>query len=169
MTEWLKVLLSKSSVPVTVPRVRIPLSPPYDAYTVLMQDSIFTRIVKGEIPAHKVYEDGLVLAFLDIHPAQPGHTLVIPKRQVEFVWDLPDEDYAAVMAAAKKVALTLREVLGMRYVGERIVGIDVPHAHVQLIPFNTAQEFRAAQDMESEPDHAALAAMAERLHIRDGA
>ena len=166
MTERLKVLLSKSSVPVTVPRVRIPLSPPCDAYTVGMQDSIFTRIVKGEIPAHKLYEDDLVLAFLDIHPVQSGHTLVIPKRQVEFVWDLSDVDYAAVMTVAKKVALTLREVLGVHYVGERIVGVDVPHAHVQLIPFNTVQEFKAVQDMESEPDHAALAALADKLRLR---
>jgi histidine triad (HIT) family protein len=128
-----------------------------------MQDSIFTKIVKGEIPAYKLYEDDLVLAFLDIHPAQPGHTLIIPKRQVEFVWDLSDADYTAVMAVAKKLALTLREVLGVRYVGERIVGLDVPHAHVQLIPFNTIEEFRGAQDMESEPDHPALTAMAEEL------
>jgi len=130
-----------------------------------MQDSIFTKIVKGEIPAHKVYEDDLVLAFLDIHPAQPGHTLVIPKKQVEFVWDLPDADYTAVMAAAKKVALRLRDVLGTNYVGERVTGVDVPHAHVQLIPFNTVAELRAAQDMESEPDHTALAAMAGSLRM----
>jgi diadenosine tetraphosphate (Ap4A) HIT family hydrolase len=61
-----------------------------------MEESIFTKIVKGEIPSHKVYEDALTLAFLDIHPVQPGHTLVIPKKQVEFVWDLPEEDYQAV-------------------------------------------------------------------------
>jgi len=132
-----------------------------------MQDSIFTKIVKGEIPAHKLYEDDLVLAFLDIHPVQPGHTLVIPKRQVEFVWDLPDADYIAVMGTAKKLALVLREVLGVHYVGELVMGVDVPHAHVQLIPFNTVNEFRAPQDMESDPDHPALATMAERLRVRD--
>jgi histidine triad (HIT) family protein len=128
-----------------------------------MPDSIFTKIIKGEIPCHKVYEDDLTLAFLDIHPVQPGHVLVVPKKQIEFVWDLPDEDYAAVMAAVKKAALRLREVLSVRYVGERIVGVDVPHAHVQLIPFNTVAEFKAAQDMDAEPDHAALAEMAARL------
>ena len=128
-----------------------------------MEDSIFTKIIKGEIPCHKVYEDALTLAFLDIHPVQPGHTLVIPKKQVEFVWDLPDDDYAAVMLAAKKVAKRLREVLGTRYVGERIVGVDVPHAHVQLIPFNTVAEYVKPQDTASEPDHAALAELAKRL------
>jgi histidine triad (HIT) family protein len=128
-----------------------------------MQDSIFTKIINGDIPSYKVYEDEKVLAFLDIHPVQPGHTLVIPKKQIEFVWDLPDEDYRAVMDAAKKVALRLREVLGVRYVGERIVGVDVPHAHVQIIPFNTVDEYKKPQDMTAEPDFAALAAMAEKL------
>lgn len=128
-----------------------------------MQDSIFTKIVKGEIPCHKIYEDDLTLAFLDIHPVTPGHTLVIPKKQIEFVWDLPADDYGAVMATTQKIALRLREVLGVKYVGERIVGVDVPHAHVQLIPFNVVAEYTAPQDMESEPDHAALSAMAERL------
>ena len=128
-----------------------------------MEDSIFTKIIKGEIPCHKVYEDELTLAFLDIHPVTKGHTLVIPKKQIEFVWDLPEEDYAAVMATTQKVARRLRELLGTKYVGERIVGIDVPHAHVQLIPFNDVEEYKAPQGMESEPDHAALAALAEKL------
>lgn len=130
-----------------------------------MEESIFTKIVKGEIPAHKVYEDDKVLAFLDIHPAQPGHTLVIPKTQVEFVWDLADEEYQAVMMVSKKVALRLREVLQTRYVGEKIIGVDVPHAHVQLIPFDTVDQFKAPQDMATDPDHEALAAMAERLRF----
>lgn len=128
-----------------------------------MPDSIFTKIIKGEIPCHKVYEDDKTLAFLDIHPVQPGHTLVIPKKQIEFVWDLDDEDYQAVMAASKKVALRLREVLGTTYVGERIVGVDVPHAHVQLIPFNTVDEYRQPQDMDSQPDHPALTKLAQKL------
>ena len=130
-----------------------------------MEESIFTKIVKGEIPAHKIYENEKVLAFLDIYPAQPGHTLVIPKVQVEFVWDLADEEYNAVMAACKKVALRLREVLQTRYVGEKIIGIDVPHAHVQLIPFDTVDQFKAPQDMTAEPDHVALASMAEKLRF----
>lgn len=128
-----------------------------------MQDSIFTKIIKGEIPAHKIYEDDKTLAFLDIHPIGEGHTLVIPKQQVEFVWDLSDEDYRAVMATAKKVALRLRDVIGKSYVSARIVGIDVPHAHVQLIPFESSDELRHEADMNAEPDHAALADQAEKL------
>jgi histidine triad (HIT) family protein len=129
----------------------------------MAEPSIFTKIVRGEIPCHKVYEDDKTLAFLDIHPVQPGHTLVIPKEQIEFVWDLPDELYQAVMSTAKKVALRLREVSGKRYVSERITGIDVPHAHVQLIPFTNVSELRVQQDMSAEPDHTALAEMAKKL------
>jgi histidine triad (HIT) family protein len=128
-----------------------------------MADSIFTQIIRGEIPCHKVYEDDKTLAFLDIHPVQPGHTLVVPKVEVEFVWDLSDEDYFALMAATKKVARRLREILPQPYISERIVGIDVPHAHVQLIPFATAADLRKPQDMQFEPDHAGLAALAKRL------
>lgn len=128
-----------------------------------MEDSVFTKIIKGEIPCHKVYEDDLTLAFLDIHPLVEGHALIVPKKQIEFVWDLPDEDYQAIMKATKKVALKLREVLGTQYVSERIVGVDVPHAHVQLIPFNNASELSKQQDMDSEPDHETLATLAKKL------
>jgi histidine triad (HIT) family protein len=130
-----------------------------------MADSIFTRIIRGEIPSHKLYEDDKTLAFLDIHPITPGHALVIPKQQIEFVWDLPDDLYQAVMATTKKVALRLREASGKKYVSQRIVGVDVPHAHVQLIPFDDPSELRAQQDMDAEPDHAALAEMAEKLRF----
>lgn len=128
-----------------------------------MRESIFTKIINGDIPCHKVYEDENTLAFLDIHPVQPGHTLVIPKRQVEFVWDLSDEDYQAVMATARKVANRIREVLAPAFVGEQIVGIDVPHAHVHIIPFSTAHEFHHIPDMTAEPDHAALSEIATKL------
>lgn len=128
-----------------------------------MTDSIFTKIVKGEIPCHKIYEDDLTMAFLDIHPLQPGHALIIPKQQIEFVWDLPDELYQAVMATTKKVAKRLQEVMGTSYVSERIVGVDVPHAHVQLIPFNDVSQLRGQQDMSREPDHPVLAELAKKL------
>ncbi len=128
-----------------------------------MEDSIFTKIIKGEIPCHKIYEDDHTLAFLDIHPKQPGHTLVIPKKQVEFVWDLDDDDYQAVMATTKKVALRLRDVFGKPYIGELIFGNDVPHAHVHVFPFATTEEARFIPDPLAEPDHAALAKLAEQL------
>lgn len=128
-----------------------------------MQDSIFTRIINGEIPCHKIYEDEYTFAFLDIHPITPGHTLVIPKRQVEFLWDLDDVTYQQVMASAKKIATHLRNTLSVPYVGEQVIGVDVPHAHVHLVPFTTAAEFHHIPDMSAEPNHAALAATAEKL------
>lgn len=129
----------------------------------MQQDSVFSKIVRGEIACHKIYEDDLTLAFLDIHPVQPGHTLVISKQQVEFVWDLDDHTYQAVMATAKKVARRLKQVLNTPYIGEEVVGVDVPHAHVHLIPFSTTAEFRMIPDMAAEPDHAALADLANKL------
>lgn len=127
-----------------------------------MQDSIFTKIIKGEVPSHKVYEDELTLAFLNIFPSVKGHTLVIPKKQVVSLWDLPDEDYRAVMATTKKVANRLKEVLGTEFVGEKVIGLDVPHAHVHLVPFNTPEEYYA-QETKAEPDHETLAALAKQL------
>jgi len=130
-----------------------------------MQDSIFTKIIKGEIPSHKIYEDDHVFAFLDIHPLSPGHTLVVPKKQVEFVWDLDDETYRALMLAAKKLSLHLRQILAVPYVGEKIVGVDVPHAHIHLIPFSDVNDYHHRGDMNSEPDHEGLAKLAEKLKI----
>lgn len=130
-----------------------------------MQESIFTKIINGEIPCHKIYEDEWTFAFLDIHPANEGHTLVVPKRQVEFVWDLPKEDYAALMAVVQRIALHLREKTGCRYVGSAIVGTDVPHAHIHLVPFDeTSQYYNLGRD-SGEPDHAALALVAEKLRL----
>ena len=129
-----------------------------------MQDSLFTKIIKGEIPSHKVYEDDKTLAFLSIYPSVPGHTLVIPKTQVESLWDLNADDYLAVMQTAQKVALRLRDVLKVERVGEKVVGLDIPHAHIHLVPFNAAEEYYAKETTD-EPDHAALAAIAERLRF----
>jgi len=130
-----------------------------------MQNSLFTKIINGEVPSYKVYEDKQTFAFLDIHPMQPGHVLVVSKKQVEFVWDLPDDEYAALMATVKKVARHVREVLSVPYVGEKIIGVDVPHAHVHVVPFTTVAQYRNQPDMSAEPDHGALAAMAERLRF----
>lgn len=131
------------------------------------EDSVFTKIIKGEIPCHKIYEDDKTLAFLDIYPAVPGHTVVVPKTQVEFVWDLSDDDYHALMTATKKVARHLREKLGTRFVGTRVEGVEVPHAHVKVYPFNTIDEYNAKQDTAHEPNHAILAEMAKKLNLEN--
>lgn len=128
-----------------------------------MQESIFTKIINGGIPCHKVYEDDRTFAFLDIHPVNPGHTLVVPKQQVAFVWDLDTDTYQALMETSRLIALRLRAELQVPYVGEQVVGVDVPHAHIHLIPFATVAEFRHVPDMNAEPDHDALAALAQKL------
>jgi histidine triad (HIT) family protein len=130
-----------------------------------MHDSIFTKIIKGEIPAHIVYEDDMVLAFLDIHPLTPGHTLIVPKKQVEFLWDLDDDTYHVLTATAKRLALHLRHTLGVPYVGEKVIGIDVPHAHIHLIPFTDVAQYHAHSDMSRIADDAQLAALANKLRL----
>jgi histidine triad (HIT) family protein len=131
-----------------------------------MEDSIFTKIIRGEIPCHKVYEDARVLAFLDIHPKQPGHVLVVPKKQIEFVWDLPADDYTHLMAVAQKIGQHIRDVRRPKYVGLMVEGLGVPHAHVHVFPFNSSSEYYTQADMQAQPDHTALAQMAKTLEIR---
>ena len=128
-----------------------------------MQDTIFTKIINGELPSHKVYEDDATFAFLDIHPIVAGHTLVVPKKQVEFVWDLDDENYRLLMESVKKVAKRLREVMDVPYVGVQVIGVDVPHAHIQLVPFTRVEEYHSQADMSAEPNHEKLAEIASKL------
>ena len=130
------------------------------------QPSIFTKIINGEIPCHKVYEDELTLAFLDIHPIGEFHTLVIPKKQIEFVWDLEDSDYQAVMRTVQKVGRRIREVSDKQYVGQVVVGTDVPHAHIHVVPFDTASEIKRTIDGPGIPaDAESLAAAASKLYF----
>jgi histidine triad (HIT) family protein len=129
-----------------------------------MQDSIFAKIIRGEIPCHKIYEDEHSLAFLDVHPKHEGHTLVIPKNGAEFVWDLSEKDYVNLMKTARKVALHLQQSLPYPYIHLGIVGVDVPYAHVHLIPFSNHQDLAVLQPTD-EPDHTALATLAQKLAL----
>ena len=132
----------------------------------LMEPSIFTQIINGDIPSHKVYEDDHTFAFLDIHPAQPGHMLVVPKVQVDRLEELDDKAYAALMATVKMLMRHVVEVFGADYRAcLKLEGFDVAHAHVHIIPCRTAQDFWTKQRMEAEPDHEALARMAEKLRL----
>lgn len=99
-----------------------------------MSDCIFCKIIIGKIPAQKTYEDDAFIAFLDIHPKAPGHTLVIPKEHHEWVWDLPEGLYKKLFMVARALAQKLKEETAADYVQLSIVGKDVPHAHVHLIP-----------------------------------
>jgi histidine triad (HIT) family protein len=128
-----------------------------------MNDSIFARILRNEIPAYKIYEDDKTLAFLDIHPVQPGQVLVIPKQPAEYIWDLPDQDYAAVMNCAKLIADRLRQVFPSKLVGMQIEGLDVKYAHLKLFPFKNEEEYRFVPDMSTDPDNDSLEIMAHKL------
>ncbi len=134
-----------------------------------MEESLFTKIIKGEIPCHKVYENDKTIAFMDIHPIQPGQVLVVPKKQVGHFFDLPDEDYQALMMTVKKVAARLHQVFtDKRRVGLIIEGFDLPeHVHVKIFPASNGDEVRHNPDMEAEPDHLALSSMAESLAFQD--
>ena len=127
-----------------------------------METSIFTKIINGDIPCYKIYEDENTVAFLDIHPVQPGHTLVVPKVQIDHFEDLPDKDYQALWVAVKKVAEYLH-VLERARIGVSVVGSDVPHAHVHLIPFDSSSELRVELDLTAKPDHTALQKIAKRI------
>lgn len=102
--------------------------------------SIFTRIVQGEIPCHKVAETEQFLAFLDVRPQALGHTLCIPKQEIDYIFGLDDEMLAALMVFAKKVALAIEQVVPCKRVGIAVVGLEVPHAHVHLIPLNAVSD-----------------------------
>lgn len=102
--------------------------------------SIFTKIINREIPAFIVAEDGDNIAFLDINPLTVGHTLVVPKKEEDYIFDLPDEDYVSLNLFAKKVARALGKVIPDKRIGTAVVGIEVPHAHMHLIPFTTMKE-----------------------------
>lgn len=131
-----------------------------------MQPSIFTQIINGSIPSHKVYEDDKTFAFMDIYPIQKGQVVVVPKKQVGFVWDLEGEDYVALMLTVKKVGAKLREVFPDKdRVGVMIEGLEVAdHAHVKVFPFSAGGEYRA-MPTKDEPNHAELAEIAEKLRI----
>ena len=129
-----------------------------------MEDSIFTKIINGEIPSHKVYEDEHTFAFMDIHPIQPGHVLVVSKRQVENFYELPSEEAAALMHAMQLVAKRLKAVFPeKKRIAVIIEGLDVPHVHAKLFPINSGAELRHEPDVTQEPDHESLAAIASKL------
>jgi histidine triad (HIT) family protein len=102
--------------------------------------SIFTKIVEGEIPAYKVAEDENYLAFLDIFPLAKGHVLVIPKNEVDYLFDLDDELYAGLQLFAKRVAVGLKKAIPCKKVGVAVLGLEVPHAHIHLVPMQSEKD-----------------------------
>jgi histidine triad (HIT) family protein len=104
--------------------------------------SIFTKIVNGEIPSYKIAEDDNYLAFLDVNPNAKGHTLCIPKQEIDKIFGMDDELYLGLMKFSKKIAIALEKTVPCKRVGMAVVGLEVPHAHVHLIPLNEMDEMR---------------------------
>jgi len=108
--------------------------------------TIFSRIISGEIPCHKVAENADFLAFLDIQPLKKGHVLVIPKKEVDYIFDMEDELLGDMMVFAKTVAHKIKAVFPCRKVGVTVIGLEVPHAHIHLIPINGIADMNFAQE-----------------------
>jgi histidine triad (HIT) family protein len=100
-------------------------------------ETIFSKIAKGEIPSYKVAEDERYFAFLDIHPLAEGHTLVIPKEPIDYIFDIEDDLYQGLFRFAKKVALALEKTVPCKRIGIAVIGLEVPHAHIHLVPLNS--------------------------------
>nr|WP_321487270.1 HIT family protein [uncultured Draconibacterium sp.] len=113
--------------------------------------SIFTKIINGEIPSYKVAEDENYFAFLDISPTAKGHTLVIPKKEVDYLFDLDDETYAGLQMFAKKVAKGLEKAVPCKKVGVMVLGLEVPHAHIHLVPMQSEHDLLNFADKTKFP------------------
>ena len=111
--------------------------------------TIFSRIVKGEIPCYKIAEDERFFAFMDINPVAVGHTLVIPKREDDYIFNLEDDEIGAMMVFAKKVAKALEKAVPCKRIGVAVIGLEVPHAHIHLIPISQEGDM----DFKKEHEH----------------
>jgi len=108
--------------------------------------SIFSKIVSGEIPAHVVAETTEFLAFLDVNPLVPGHVLVIPKKEIDYIFDMDEESYFGLTLFAKIVATGLKEAFPCRKVGVAVIGLEVPHVHIHLIPMNNVSDMNFSRE-----------------------
>ena len=121
--------------------------------------SIFTKIIKREIPGYIVAEDEQHIAILDVNPNTKGHTLCIPKKEVNKIFDLPEDDYIALMSFSRKVAIALEKVVDCKRIGVSVIGLEVPHVHVHLIPLTSMEDARfIAKKSLSETEFKELAA-----------
>ena len=123
--------------------------------------SIFTKIINGEIPSYKIAEDENFFAFLDINPNAKGHTLCVPKKEVDKVFDLDEETYNGLMSFSRKVAIALEKAINCKRVGVAVIGLEVPHVHVHLIPLNDMKEMTFKHKVSLEEDE--FKTIAERI------
>jgi histidine triad (HIT) family protein len=124
--------------------------------------SVFTRIVNGEIPSHKVAETANCLAFLDVFPLAPGHVLVIPKQETDLIFDLETELYTELHLFARDVAKAIKKVIPCRRVGVAVIGLEVPHAHIHLVPLNQINDINFTRE-KLKPSQEELASVARKI------
>ncbi|MDE6573597.1 MAG: HIT family protein [Duncaniella sp.] len=127
--------------------------------------TIFSRIANGEIPSYKIAEDEKHYAFLDINPVAPGHVLVIPRREDDYIFNLPESDYADLMAFARRVAKAQEKAISCKRVGVAVIGLEVPHTHIHLIPINSEADMDFSKKIQLQPEEmtAIAAAIAEKF------
>ncbi len=125
--------------------------------------SIFTKIINGEIPCYKVAETDDFLAFLDVNPNTKGHTLCIPKKEVDKIFDLDEVTYNGLMSFSRKVAIAIEKTIECKRVGISVIGLEVPHVHVHLIPLQTMEDVRFTSKVSLTPEE--FQAIAEAIHI----
>ncbi|MCF0053968.1 HIT family protein [Dyadobacter sp. LJ53] len=128
--------------------------------------SIFSKIVKGEIPSHKIAETDDFLAFLDAFPITAGHTLVIPKREVDYIFDLEDKEYSDLFLFARSIAPALQKVVPCLRIGLTVIGLEVPHTHIHLLPLNSMADADFSEKMNTSQEELAALAAKIRAEIR---
>ena len=124
--------------------------------------SIFTKIISGEIPSHKIHENDKFIAFLDINPLKAGHTLVVPKEEVDYIFDLPSDLLNEILEFSKEVARKIESVVDCERIGISVIGLEVPHAHVHLIPIKSVSDMNFAKP-KLDLDSGYMAELAEKI------
>lgn len=126
-------------------------------------ETLFSKIAKGKIPSYKIAENDKFFAFLDINPVQPGHTLVIPKEPIDYIFDIDDNTLGEMIVFAKRVAVRIKEALNCNRVAVTVIGLEVPHAHIHLIPINKEGDMNLSAKLSPSPDE--LQQIQSRLHM----
>jgi len=129
-----------------------------------MSECIFCKIISGEIPSVKIWEDEEFFAFLDINPISPGHTLLIPKKHTDYLFDIEEPEYSELFKRAKKISKSLKEALESKRIGVVVEGLLVPHAHIHLIPINEPGQLEHGNSKKMDPEE--LAKIAEKIRSR---
>lgn len=127
--------------------------------------SLFSKIINGEIPCHKIAEDEKFFAFLDVFPLVAGHVLVVPKKETDYIFDIGDAELAEMMVFAKQVALVLKKAIPCKRIGVAVIGLEVPHAHIHLVPMNTADDLNFTRPKMS-PSPEELKQVAEKIRAK---